>query len=93
MQYSAEKELRLALDDTTKLIDAGREKGHLTYDQMNDLIPHDLHSPQDLDNLLTTIGTRGIDVLESQPRLPSSTLGKELEEEVEAGELGLTPCS
>ena len=81
----------MALDDITKLIDAGGEKGHLTYNEVNDLIPHDIHSPEDLDDLLTTIGTRGIDVLEGQPELPSSALEKKFEEEVEAGELDLTP--
>ena len=81
----------MALDDITKLIDAGKEKGYLTYNEVNDLIPHDVHSPEDLDDLLATIGTRGIDVLEGQPKLPSSALEKKFEEEVEAGEIDLTP--
>ena len=80
-------------DDIKKLIDAGKEKGYLTYDQVNDLIPHDVHSPEDLDDLLTTIGTQGIDVLESS-KMPSSDLEKKFEE-VEEGsedvELDLTP--
>ena len=90
MQDGAEKEFRLALDDITKLIDAGRDRGHLTYNKVIDLIPHDVHSPEALDDLLTTIGTRGIDVLEGQPELPSSALEKKFEEEVEAGEIDLT---
>jgi RNA polymerase primary sigma factor len=79
-------------DDIKKLIDTGKEKGYLTYDQVNDLIPHDLHSPEDLDDLLTTIGTQGIDVLEG-PKLPSAGLDKKFDEE-EMGdemELDLTP--
>ena len=79
-------------DDIKKLIDAGKEKGYLTYDQVNDLIPHDVHSPEDLDDLLTTIGTQGIDVLEG-PKLPSAALDKKFEDE-EVGEdveLDLTP--
>src|SRR5664279_5108104 len=91
MQDGAEKEFRLALDDITKLIDAGRDKGHLTHNDVKDLIPHDVHSPEELDDLLTTIGMRGIDVLESQPKLPSSAFEKKFEEEVEGGELDLTP--
>src|ERR1039457_5214386 len=92
MQHNAEEEFRLALDDITKIIDAGRDKGHLMYNEVKDLIPHDVHSPEDLDDLLTTIGTRGIDVLESQPKLPSSAFEKQFEEEVEGGgELDLTP--
>jgi len=81
-------------DDIKKLIDAGKEKGYLTYSEVNDLIPRDVHSPEDLDDLLTTIGTQGIDVLEGQPKMPSSELGKKFEQEIEAGEdveLDLTP--
>ncbi len=81
-------------DDIKKLIDAGKEKGYLTYNEVNDLIPRDVHSPEDLDDLLTTIGTQGIDVIEGQPKLPSSELGKKFEQEIEAGEdveLDLTP--
>jgi RNA polymerase primary sigma factor len=80
-------------DDIKKLIDAGKEKGYLTYNEVNDLIPNDLHSPDDLDDLLTTIGTQGIDVLES-PKLPSSALDKKFDAELEEGEdveLDLTP--
>jgi RNA polymerase primary sigma factor len=81
-------------DDIKKLIDAGKEKGYLTYDQVNDLIPHDVHSPEDLDDLLTTIGTQGIDVLEGSAKLPSAALDKKFDEVEEAGEdveLDLTP--
>src|SRR5438128_12555373 len=74
-----------------KLIDTRKEKGYLTYDQVNDLIPHDVHSPEDLDDLLTTIGTQGIDVLEG-PKLPSTALDREDAEELgEDVELDLTP--
>ena len=75
----------MALHDITKLINAGKEKGYLTYNEADDLIPHDVHSPEDLDDLLTTIGTQGIDVLDGQPKLPSA-LEKKLENEVEAGD-------
>jgi RNA polymerase primary sigma factor len=78
-------------DDIKKLIDTGKEKGYLTYDQVNDLIPHDVHSPEDLDDLLTTIGTQGIDVLEG-PKMPSTALDREDAEEIgEDVELDLTP--
>ncbi|HLQ51134.1 MAG TPA: RNA polymerase sigma factor RpoD [Terriglobales bacterium] len=78
-------------EDIKKLIDAGKEKGYLTYDEANDLIPHDVHSPEDLDDLLTTIGTQGIDVIEGA-KPPSSGFDKA--EDIEAGEevdLDLTP--
>src|SRR5208283_2924869 len=80
-------------DDIKKLIDAGKEKGYLTYDQVNDLIPQDVHSPEDLEDLLTTIGTQGIDVLEGG-KMPSTDLEKKFEEVDDASEdveLDLTP--
>jgi len=76
----------LALNDTTKLVDAGREKGYLTYKQVKDLIPHDVHSPEDMDDLLAAISTQGVDVLEGQPRLASSALDKQFKNEGEVGE-------
>ena len=53
----------MAPNDITKLIDAGKEKGYLSYNEVNDLIPHYVHFPEAMDDLLTTIGTQGIDVL------------------------------
>jgi RNA polymerase primary sigma factor len=79
-------------DDIKKLIDAGKEKGYLTYSEVNDLIPHDVHSPEDLDDLLTTIGTQGIDVLEGPAKLPSEKFRSgEAEVESDEVELDLTP--
>ena len=89
---TALKGFGLALGDIAKLIDSGKEKGYLTYNEVNELIPHDIHSPEDLDDLLATIGTRGIDVLEGQPKLRFSALEKKLDKEVEGGsEVELDP--
>jgi RNA polymerase primary sigma factor len=80
----------MAHDDITKLIDAGTENGYLTYNEVKDLIPHDVHSPEDLDDLLTTIGTQGIGLLEGQPKLASSALKRQFEEGVEpVADIGL----
>ena len=62
-------------DDIKKLIDVGKEKGYLTYGEVNDMLPGDINSPDDLDDLLTTIGTQGIDVLEG-PKMPGADLDK-----------------
>jgi len=69
-----------------------RKRGISAYHEVNDLIPHDVRSPEDLDDVLATIGALGIDVLERQPTLPSSVLKKKFEEEVEPDEvIGLVP--
>jgi RNA polymerase primary sigma factor len=77
-------------DDIQKLIDTGKEKGYLTYGEVNDLIPNDLNSPDDLDDLITTIGTQGIDLLdEGGPKFGGDKY--EEGEEGEDVELDLTP--
>ncbi len=61
-------------DDIQKLMDQGKEKGYLTYGEVNDLLPDNMHSPDELDDLMTTINTQGIDVLEGEPKLPGRSL-------------------
>jgi len=77
-------------EDIQKLIDTGKEKGYLTYGEVNDLLPGDMHSPDDLDDLITTIGTQGIDILEGGPKIGSDAFEGE-GEEGEDVELDLTP--
>ncbi len=77
-------------EDIQKLIEAGKEKGYLTYNEVNDLIPGDLHSPDDLDDLITTIGTQGIDILEGGPKFGGEKFEAEGEESEDV-ELDLTP--
>ncbi len=77
--------------DLQKLIDAGKEKGYLTYNEVNDLIPGDVNSPDDLDDLITTIGTQGIDILEGGPKIAGGDREEFEAEEGEDVELDLTP--
>ena len=89
---TALKRFHLSIGDISTLVDAGEEKGYLTHNAVNDLIPHNVHSPEDLDDLLSTIGTRGIDVLEGRPKLLFSAFEKKLDKEVEGGsEVELDP--
>src|ERR1700687_3499972 len=86
--------LLLALDDKyediQKLIDTGKEKGFLAYNEVNDLLPNDINSADDLDDLLGMIGTQGINVLEDT-KLPSEKKFDPEAEESEDVELDLTP--
>jgi len=74
--------------DLDTLIEVGKEKGYLTYGDVNDSLPDEIGSADDLDDLITTIGTQGIDLLDS-PKFPGD---KDFElEEGEDVELDLTP--
>jgi len=75
-------------DEIQNLIEVGKEKGYLTYGDVNDMLPEEIGSADDLDDLITTIGTQGIDLLDT-PKFPGD---KEFElEEGEDVELDLTP--
>ncbi|MGH9639095.1 MAG: RNA polymerase sigma factor RpoD [Bryobacteraceae bacterium] len=75
-------------DDIHGLIETGKEKGYLTYGDVNDMLPEEIGSPDDLDDLITTIGTQGIDLLDA----PKFHGDKDFDlEEGEDVELDLTP--
>jgi len=76
-------------DDIHSLIDVGKEKGYLTYGDVNEMMPDEMAtSPDDIDDLITTIGTQGIDLLDG----PKFGGDKDFElEEGEDVELDLTP--
>jgi RNA polymerase primary sigma factor len=75
-------------DEVTGLIETGKEKGYLTYGEVNDALPDEIGSADDLDDLMTTISGQGIDLLDT-PKFPGD---KEFEaEEGEDVELDLTP--
>jgi RNA polymerase primary sigma factor len=79
-------------DDIEKLIDTGKEKGYLTYGEVNDLLPGDITTPDDLDDLLTTINTQGIDVLSGEERASGrDKYEPEAGEESDDVELDLSP--
>ncbi len=74
--------------DIDNIIEVGKEKGYLTYGDVNDMLPEEIGSGDDLDDLITTIGTQGIDLLDA-PKFPGD---KDFElEEGEDVELDLTP--
>src|SRR3989454_11219416 len=51
-------------DRVQKLIDIGKEKGYLLYDEVSDLLPPEIGaSAEDLDELLSAFGTAGIEVI------------------------------
>ena len=80
-------------EDIDKLIDTGKEKGYLTYGEVNDLLPGDITTPDDLDDLLTTINTQGIDVLSGESKFSGDREKYEPEagEESDDVELDLSP--
>ena len=53
-------------DGVKELLSAGKEKGYLLYDEVNDLLPDDIQSSEDLDNIFYLFGDAGIELLDSE---------------------------
>jgi RNA polymerase primary sigma factor len=79
-------------EDVDRIIDTGKEKGYLTYGDVNDLLPGHITSADELDDLMTTINTQGIDVLsEGRRERDRDDLDQEPGEESDDVELDLSP--
>ena len=51
-------------DQVRQLITMGKERGYLLYDEVNDILPAEVHSSEEIDDLLSTFERYGIDVYE-----------------------------
>ena len=79
----------------------GKERGYLLYDEVNDILPPEVHSSEEIDDLLSTFERYGIDVYEdlssAKAALAASDSAEPLEvkdepsSSSEDGELDLTP--
>ena len=75
-------------DEIRQLITIGKEKGYLLYDEVNELLPADITSSEELDDLFSTFGSAGIEVVDSEKTYRDEKLQGEGGEE---SDLDLTP--
>ncbi|MCS7280211.1 MAG: RNA polymerase sigma factor RpoD [Desulfobacterota bacterium] len=52
-------------DELKKLIDIGLEKGYLTPDEINDYLPHNIYSPEEIEDIFDYITAANIDIAET----------------------------
>ncbi|HYT77177.1 MAG TPA: RNA polymerase sigma factor RpoD [Vicinamibacterales bacterium] len=78
-------------DEVRQLISIGKEKGYLLYDEVNELLPADITSSDELDDLFSTFGSAGIEVVDSEKTYREEKLLDRTGEGAEELELDLTP--
>jgi len=91
---------KTSMEEVQQLIDLGKEKGYLTYDEVNDLLPPDMVSSDQLDDVMSMFGEMDIEVVDSEQKIAlrkDQGLDEEAAEdeededsEFEAGVLGRT---
>ena len=79
-------------DEVRQLIQIGKEKGYLLYDEVNELLPPDITTSDELDELFTTFGNAGIEVVDSEQKYRESKLLDRRSEGSDI-ELDLTPSA
>ena len=55
-------------DEVKSLIALGKEKGYLLYDEVNENLPSQISSSEELDELFDVFGNAGIDIVESEEK-------------------------
>jgi len=71
-------------DRLRQLMDAGKEKGYVLYDEVNELLPDELSAGPELEDILVSLDGAGVEILE-EPRL------EKIEEVEDLSELELGP--
>jgi RNA polymerase primary sigma factor len=51
-------------DQVRQLVNLGKERGYLLYDEVNDTLPAEVHSSEEIDDLLSTFERHGIEIYE-----------------------------
>ena len=56
--------------EVQQLVSIGRERGYLMYDEVNNLLPVDVNSSEEIDEILMLFNEQGIELIDSEERLP-----------------------
>src|SRR3982075_2362747 len=78
-------------DEVRQPINNGEEKGYLLYDEVNELLPAEITSSDELDDLFNTFGSAGIEVVDSEKTYLQEKQFDRTAEGSEELELDLTP--
>ncbi len=71
-------------DQVRQLINMGKERGYLLYDEVNDILPAEVHSSEEIDDLLSTLERYGIDIYEDVSSAKAARAAAEAPESGEA---------
>jgi len=71
------------MDDVKQLIDIGKEKGFLTFDEVNDILPPDIATDQ-IEDVMGMFGDMDIEIVDSSQKVKIPKMKIDLEEDEEA---------
>ncbi|HJT23488.1 MAG TPA: RNA polymerase sigma factor RpoD, partial [bacterium] len=60
-----------AKEHVTKILEVGKEKGYITYKQVNDILPDEVVSSEEIDDILLMLGENDIKIVEQEEKAAS----------------------
>ncbi len=74
--------------EINQLISQGKEKGYLTYEEVNDVLPQDLVTPEQIDDLMHLFGENEIDIVDTRVKGEKLIAEKEGQKQAEGPDDG-----
>jgi len=74
---------RPKMTEVNRLISMGKEKGYLTYEEVNDVLPPDIVSAEQIDDIMMLFGEMDIELVETGQKSQKVTLAMEEKEGME----------
>src|ERR1700738_1019387 len=71
-------------DQVRQLIAMGKERGYLLYDEVNDILPAEVHSSEEIEDLLSTFERSGIDIYKDVSAAKAARSALEVAEPIHA---------
>ena len=71
------------MDDVKQLIDIGKEKGFLTFDEVNDILPPDIATDQ-IDDVMGMFGDMDIEIVDSAQKIKIPKMKSDLDDDEES---------
>jgi RNA polymerase primary sigma factor len=78
-------------EEVRHLISIGMEKGYLIFDEINDLLPKEVNSSQEIDDIFMLFGSHGIELVDSDEKIKKRAEREKEEEESPEVKLDLSP--
>ena len=70
------------INEVKKLIDIGKEKGFLTYEEVNEMLPSDVVSSEQIDDVMTMFGEMDIEIVDKKEKKKVKETPNEEDDEV-----------
>src|SRR3989338_1465621 len=71
------KQKRKISKELSELIALGKEKGHLTFEEVNNILPVEIVSSEEIDEILSILGDENIKLVDTEEEAAKETAGEE----------------